>query len=669
VLNREIPFLRIVVPLCLGIVTGLGITPGDIFFMVSGASVVILFCISLLFNRQPVNHFHGFSLTVFLFLCGLFLYTKEKSRLSLLDHRETIFVGHLSDYPEEKEKSRRLTFRAEARITDSGEERINGSIVLYCSKSNDFPALIPGDRLIISCTPEEIRSRGNPNEFNYRFYMQNNGIKYYAFIDHSDILIHSIPQKRKLTHRALIIREKIIGMFRERGIEGDRLAVVAALTLGQKDLLDPGQKQHFIRAGVMHIMAVSGLHAMILSMFIFRMLFFLRGRLNIIRVILTIIALWAFAFITGLTSSVTRAALMYSFLQTGHIIKRPVNGINSVLASAFLLILARPSVIFDAGFQLSYAAVIYIILFYREFYLKIHFKHRIPDLIWQSAAVSIIAQAGTLPFTVMLFNRFPVWFVISNIVIVPLASLVIILGVMFPMTYPVVFFSKSLAGMIDILADLTEHLTGIASSLPFSTIENIGITVPECLLLTVAVFLLTRFLLNRKSTRVIFPLISLLLFVASNTAKEILVRRSSELIVYNSAGASAIGVRTGNALHLFSDSLPAGQEVKRHSAVNNLRVHENELKEGALYLETSGKKILITNSLSTNLFETTMPDFIVLTGEKPVIDRNIEYKGSPEAVIVCHGGSSNRRISEAAGRINAGEVHHVQKQGAFCRRL
>ena len=157
-------------------------------------------------------------------------------------------------------------------------------------------------------------------------------------------------------------------MFRERGIEGERLALVAAITVGQKNMLDPEQKQYFIKAGVMHIMAVSGLHAVILSLFIFKLLFFLKGRLNILRILITLLILWSFAFVTGLTPSVLRATLMFSFLQAGNIMKRPVNGINSVLASAFVLILIRPSVIFDAGFLLSYSAVIFIICFYRDFY-------------------------------------------------------------------------------------------------------------------------------------------------------------------------------------------------------------------------------------------------------------------------------------------------------------
>ena len=194
---------------------------------------------------------------------------------------------------------------------------------------------MPGDILIIRCTPVEIENRGNPYEFDYRFYHGKPGYKILCFTNSQDIIRHISPTHRKLIHRALIIREKIIGMFRERGIKGERLALVAAITLGQKSMLDPEQKMNFIKAGVMHIMAVSGLHAVILSLFVFNLLFFMKRRFNILRIIITILILWSFAFVTGLTPSVLRATLMFSFLQAGKLMKRPVNGINSVLASAF----------------------------------------------------------------------------------------------------------------------------------------------------------------------------------------------------------------------------------------------------------------------------------------------------------------------------------------------
>ena len=112
-----------------------------------------------------------------------------------------------------------------------------------------------------------------------------------------------------------IIREKIIEMYKLRGVSEERLPLVSAIILGQKNKIDQEQKQNFIRAGVMHIMAVSGLHAVILSLFVFNVLFFLKGRFNIIRILVTVLILWAFAYVTGLTPSVLRATLMFTFLQ------------------------------------------------------------------------------------------------------------------------------------------------------------------------------------------------------------------------------------------------------------------------------------------------------------------------------------------------------------------
>ncbi len=434
-LHREIPFLRIGLPLCAGIVCGYYYQPDTIFFIASGIIIIASFILSRSLNRNFSNPAYGLSLTFALVHHRALLYTREKSSIPELKPEETYFKGYLSDYPEEKEKTFKMIFRMESGIINGDPVPLKGSLLLYHRKESRCHSYLPGDRFIIKCRPLEITNRGNPYEFDYKFYMENRGISYYAFTDSSDISGFSVPERRNLSHRALIMREKIIGMFRERGIEGDRLALVAAITLGQKNMLDPEQKQYFIKAGVMHIMAVSGLHAVILSLFIFKLLFFLKGRLNILRVLITLLLLWSFAFVTGLTPSVLRATLMFTFLQAGNIMKRPVNPINSVLASAFVLILIRPSVIFDAGFLLSYSAVVFIISFYRDFYLKIRFRHRIPDLIWQSAAVSIIAQAGTLPLTVMLFNRFPTWFILSNIIIVPLSSIVIIVGCLVPLTF------------------------------------------------------------------------------------------------------------------------------------------------------------------------------------------------------------------------------------------
>jgi competence protein ComEC len=434
-------------------------------------------------------------------------------------------------------------------------------------------------------------------------------------------------------------------------------------------MLDPEQKTWFIKAGIMHIMAVSGLHAVILSLFIFKLLFFMKGRLNILRVIITLILLWSFAFVTGLTPSVLRATLMFSFLQAGNLLKRPANGINSVLASAFILILIRPSVIFDAGFLLSYSAVIYIIAFYRDFYSKIRFRHKVTDWIWQSAAITIIAQAGTLPLTILLFNRFPTWFILSNVIIVPVSSLVIIAGALVPLTYPIGFLSHFVVRLLDFLTGLTETLTEKAASLPLSTIENIGMTTIECILLTVSIFLFTRFLLTKKSFSIIYPLSALLLFLIAGTVRVISTKTTSQLIVYNTQGCLTVGVREGHRVCLFSDTCLIGQEVKRHSAVLSLKPEVNVVRGIPTLIKACNKRILITKDVTEKVLEQAKPDILILCGTHPVVSGYAGRVAKISVVVISPEASNGFRLPAKSPLTNADTVHYVRKDGAFYSRL
>ena len=664
-LHKEIPFLRIGLPLCIGIVSGLYLKAGNLFLISVSVFILICFLLSLYYNKFQTNQVFGYTLTTSLILCGFLLYKHEKNSISILKPEQSTFFCIVSDYPEDKENTVMLKVELKERILKERIEPVEGSMVLYNRKDSSVTSLLPGDLMVVKCTPLKIANRGNPFEFDYKFYMENQGIKYYAFTNKNNILGYKVPDHRKLVHRALIARERLIGMFKERGISGDRLALVAAIILGQKNMLDQEQKQHFIKAGVMHIMAVSGLHAVILSLIVFNLLYFLKKRFNVLRIVITILILWAFAFITGLTPSVLRATLMFSFLQAGNLIKRRVNGINSVLASAFVLILIRPSVIFDAGFLLSYSAVVYIMCFYQDFYLKLKVKNWFADKLGQSAAVTIVAQEGTLPLTVMLFNRFPTYFILTNILIVPLSNLLIILGSMVLLLFPIQFLSRFLASLLSWLTGITELLTAKASALPMANIENIGMTTVECILFTATIFAFSIFFLRKKSFPIKYPLILLILFASTGTIREISTRTSNELIVYNTPGLSTIGIRTGRILTLYSDTSFIGPEVLRHCATLGLKIRGPIIIDKPTFAMAGEKKILISDKLTNHILNNIHPDMIILTGYRPEVVNNLTFNHSEKTIVITSRAVSGYRIPYEAGLSGIDSVHLVRKAGAF----
>ncbi len=668
-IHKEIPFLRIGLPFCFGIISGLYFEPGRFFLAIVIIVLISGFSASLLFTKYRDNFIFGFNLSAALFACGLLLYTLEKKNISELKPEQSTFKCILSDYPEEKTNSYRIKVKLTAKETKQSDFPVRGSMLIYVRKDSLLRSWLPGDQLTIKCIPSEIKSGGNPYEFDYRFYCMNQGIRYSSFASIKNITSHTAPKHRKLIHSALIIREKIIDMYRARGIKGEHLALVAAMTLGQKNMLDPEQKQDFMRAGVMHVMAVSGLHSVILSLFVFNLLFFLRRKFNVLRIIITIIVLWAFAFVTGLTPSVLRATLMFSFLQAGNLMKRKVNSINSVLASAFVLAIIKPSVIFDAGFQLSYAAVIFIISFYNELYFRIHLKKWLPDKIWQSAAVTLVAQAGTLPLTIMLFNRFPTWFILTNIIIVPLSSLLIITGCLVPLTFPVYFLSKFIAVILDLQTGLTGKLTAIAAGLPYSSLENIGMTTLECCILSLTIYVFFLFILKKQAFPIYLPLFLLVIYTAASSITFISRNTTSEIIVYNSPRELSLGIRTGNTLNVWSDTTVAGPEVVRHSATLGLKLKNRCISGNTLCINAGNKKIMICKVLKKDQFEKFDPDFIILTGLRPEIEKGIPLNRFSGTLVISGGTPTGMKLPTAGSSTSEMTVHSVRRSGAFIKRI
>ncbi|MBA4321940.1 MAG: hypothetical protein C0408_03910, partial [Odoribacter sp.] len=429
------------------------------------------------------------------------------------------------------------------------------------------------------------------------------------------------------------------------------------------------QKQIFINAGIMHIMAVSGLHAVILSLFIFNLLFFLKGNYNIFRIMITISILWAFAFVTGLSPSVLRATLMFTFLQAGNLMNRKVNGINSVLASAFILIVLKPSVITDSGFLLSYAAVIYIIVYYQDLYLKLQFRRWFPDKLWQSVVVTLVAQAGTLPLTIMLFNRFPVYFILTNVLIVPLSSLLIIIGCLVPLTYSILPVSEFLATILDKLTGLTEYLTATAASLPYATINNIGLTTIECILMTISLSLLITYLVKNQPLSIKYPILGFIFLAMAGIIKNIESERTTELIVFNTPSSATIGIRTGRTLHLFNnyDSIP--KEAIRYIATRNLKSFPEIITASHGFYKTGDSNIIITDSLKANWLKDYKFNILVITGNQPYIERNIPAHLLPETIIVSPETTAGFKLPFSPNQISGKTISYVRKSGAYICKL
>ncbi len=435
--------------------------------------------------------------------------------------------------------SKNGTFRAEGLLTAvADQEGVRGAhekIQIYFPREWSGEGLIAGTRILFGVDPMEITNRGNPYEFDYRAYAAAKGFYRQVFLVEDQWQPTGADPRFRMRVAAEKTRDFLLSLYRRSGIGGEEFDILAALTLGYKKSLDTEIRQVFSTTGASHVLAVSGLHTGIVYMIVSFFLGFLRrGRISrYLFMVLALAALWAFAFITGLAPSVQRSALMFSVVLVGDHFRHPSNIWNTLAASAFLLLLINPRLTGDAGFQLSYAAVAGIVFFQPRIAGWLTFRHRVSRYFWELLAVSLASQITTFPLSCFYFHQFPVYFWISNFIVIPAAFLFITLGILVLVTSVVPLVSAFLAQVTALLIHGVYGVLEVTGSLPGALIPGIGFPVSSLVLSYGVLLLVSLFLLRRKIRFLqLAMVVASALFLAGAAGRW---RQSTvcEIIVYN----------------------------------------------------------------------------------------------------------------------------------------
>ena len=280
--------------------------------------------------------------------------------------------------------------------------------------------------------------------------------------------------------------------------------------------------------------------------------------------------------------------------------------------------------------------------------------------------LALVAQAGTLPLTITLFNRFPTYFIISNIIIVPLASFLVIGGCLLLIMNPVHFVAESVAMLLNKITDIINLVTSKTASLPFSSVENIGMLPLQAIILTITIFLSSLYFFKKRNISILYPLFFLFLFVMSGTVTKLRTCQTNELIVYNTPGTSEIGIRTGKILNLYSDISEIRPEIIKHCASQHLKLVSHRLTEKTNYFVINGKKIVICNDPGTGLIININPDFIIVS-TMGVTAHGALAGIKNSTIIFTPKASRGYNIPGNTGYSYQNNIHLVGKSGAFVK--
>lgn len=385
--------------------------------------------------------------------------------------------------------------------TDGRILPVSGRVLLYLRRagtdSATAEALLPGQRLVVRTAATPIPAPANPGQFDYRNFCMLQGITHQIFAEWKDVLL--LPPQPASVLRLFLdkSRRKVIRILQTFIKNPQAAGLAEALLIGYRNDLDRNLLQQYADTGVVHIIAISGLHLGL----IFTILRFCtrrlpaKGRWRWLQPLLVLAGLWLFTLLAGAQPSVLRSAVMFSFMVMGDFLHRRAQVLNTLCFSAFVLLCWEPNWLWDIGFQLSYAAVASLILFMQPLYRLFFVRQKWLRYVWQMNAVTLSAQILTLPLCLYHFHQFPNYFLLANLVCVPLSGLLlgacIGLCALAPFTVVATWLGWGINAGVQGMNGFVQFL----QQLPGSVSRNIAMDFPLALISSCFLFMLARALL------------------------------------------------------------------------------------------------------------------------------------------------------------------------------
>lgn len=515
--------------------------------------------VSAFFLQGSARWLFGATLIAAFFALGVFSEVMDRSRLEpQWSGAKGRFEAVLLEAPHVGGKATRVRAVATRLGRDSiREARREGIVYLYFENSVELESLTVGNRLCFEGKVLLPRNAGNPAEFDTEHYMYVQGVTGTAYLTRKGWTLRK-DAPLTLQMRAMLLREKISGLYSSLGIAPESQAILSALTLGEKRDLSKGVRNLYAAVGASHVLALSGLHLGILYM-VLTLLFPVGGsrRLRVLREGVILVVLWGFAAVAGFTPSVVRAAVLFTLMSLARCMQRDGSSINSLAFAALLMLAVCPRWLFDVGFQLSFSAVFSILLLVPllDKLLAVHRWGCVYRYVAGIISVSIAAQIGTLPLVWYYFGAFPLYFLATNFVVVPSAFAIMLLAVLLLLSYPVEFIRNGIAIVLDNLISVVNFLLRQIESLPSSSVELPCIDAWGAYAVAVALVAALYAVVNRRwrfvavAVLAVLPLAGSLLYIRYRTVEP-------HIIFYNSKEFSAMQLVVSRRCSYLVSSYP-----------------------------------------------------------------------------------------------------------------
>ena len=665
---QRYPFLRLLMPLALGILCG-DAFPAPAPFGVYWIAIGVLLAGLVVCHCRHWGIAYGVTAFACLLCLGYVLASREWQQTEYAFSGEpSVYKVRVVEKPEPKERSilcRSIVLEEYAADTIRPETR-RPLFLLYFPKDSVAGGIRRGDELLVHATLSPPQNNGNPDEFDYvRFLRQRGGCgTAYVPAGHWQVVGHDSVRTWK--QAALDCRDAVVELYRSLGFKGDELSVLSALTVGDQDELSDDIVETYSVSGASHVLALSGLHIgflYALFWFVFSW-FWKRWRwLKFWLIAVIVVLLWVFAFITGLSSSVVRSVTMFSLLALSGLQLEKLLTLNTLAATAFLMLVCRPFWLFDVGFQLSFLAVLAIVVIQPRLYRLWKVDNRLLRYVWGLATVSVSAQLATAPLVLLYFSRFSTHFLLTNLWVVPVSSLLMYAAVVLLVLTPFPVVQQWFAGGVEGLVWLQNRVLQLIEDFPYSSIDHVWVDKWEVALFYLLVGALCVVYMRRTARSVFGALLLLGMLVSWHAFSVWQSAPCRSLAFYNVRGCPAVHCLTEGSRSwlVCADSVPDVSRIERSLSPHWNRLHLEVPR--VVYGDCSDGPVFLRNGI------------VAYAGKRVCFLRdqrwnNLETAGAPLAIdylYVCRGYKGS--IAGLTSLFSIGMVIFEPSYSAYYREL
>lgn len=674
---KSIPFIRLLFPYVLGIAvsiqTGIFIHI-HLLTLTAFLAVAITYLFQRFYKKQNrvKKVLYIISVNVFLFLLAnvsLFQY-QDINRAShyskwLSNHTQRCYVS-VNDIPVKTTAYTKLSVEVQLIENQNAWNPVSGKTIIYLSDTTAQSYRV-GELLLLNGKFTSPLPPQNPHEFNYKQYLANRNIFHIVYAKKTQLLqspdfLHRLP----LNRFGLQIKEKVIRVLRNSGLSPDAFSVCAALLVGYDDEINNEVMQSFSHSGTLHVLSVSGMHTGVLFavfMFLFN-IFDKHQRYKRTRCITVVSALVFFVFITGFTPAVLRAAVMLSLVVIGQAFYKQNNSFNTLFLSAFILLLFNPLLVNDVGFILSYAAVFGIMYVYPLLSQRFYFENTMLQKINSLTLMSVAATLFTLPVSLFYFHQFPTWFVLSNLVIIPLSTILLLLTLALVCCSSVAWLAGILVYGMNFINEVMLWFAQLTDHPGVGYIDHISFSLTDLWFLSALILFGLLLVQNKQYKTAMMGLLLLFMWQVHGLFQTYQQGKENELLVFYVKKKPVFLLRNGYDVYLKQNGLTP-KEQERFLKPYLLTLPHYHLTQGSANCWSLGSQhILHYDSAHRRHAAEPLTRYVIVSYDTPV-DKEVLNKNT--ALVIADCSNSTNFVKKLKQRCALADVafYSVKQQGAL----